>query len=427
MKRFLALISVVLILVVSIPTVKATADTGTDKPLLSDNASLLSDAEANKLLMLLEKTSESSNCDIVIITEPTLDGKDVVKAAEDIYNDKGYGRGEKKQAVVLLMDMAGGEWSVTSYSTSLFTDKTVDIMMDNIEDYLTNGKYYDGFEKYVSLCAAAFATENTIPDQRQKPLFVDDAYLVSDTNEQKLIEKLEKISKERQCEVAIVTVDGLDGKDITAAADDYFDYNGYGYGYDDSGILLMIDMDEREWATSTYGFAITAFTDYQQDIIMDKVAVYLSDDNYYKAFTTFADLCDKTLESARNGNIIDSPDDDFYDNDYDYDNNDNESVFEVISGPIFFGLIVGVVAALIGTGNMKKKLKSVRRQPSAKDYLRKGSLNLTASSDVFLYRNVSKIKRETSSGGGTRSRSGGGSRTHSSSSGRSHGGRRGKF
>ncbi len=258
-----------------------------------------------------------------------------------------------------------------------------------------------------SICVSVSAKE--IPAERQKPLLVDEADLLSAYEESELLSKLEKISNKRECEVAVVTMSTLDGKDIVEAADDYYDYNGYGYGADDSGVLIMIDMDSREIAITTYGYGITAFTDYQIDRIIDEVSDHLSDGEYYKAFKKYADMCDDTIESARNGEI------------YDYDSAEAEDNF-ILS--VLISVIIGIVAAFLGTGVMKGKLKSVRSKPAAKEYVKKDSLNLAVSKDVFLYKRTTKTKRESSSSGGGRS---GGSSTHRSSSGRSHGGGRGRF
>ena len=58
-----------------------------------------------------------------------------------------------------------------------------------------------------------------------------------------------------------MTVKSLEGKTATEYADDAFDYDGYGLGEDKAGILFLVDMGDRNWATSTHGYAITAFTD----------------------------------------------------------------------------------------------------------------------------------------------------------------------
>ena len=83
--------------------------------------------------------------------------------------------------------------------------------------------------------------------------FVDDANLLEDTEEAELEQILEEISMRQNCDVVIVTVDSLDGKSAMEYADDYFDYNGYGYGAEKDGILFLIAMEDRDWWISTHG------------------------------------------------------------------------------------------------------------------------------------------------------------------------------
>ncbi|GCA67539.1 hypothetical protein KGMB01110_19750 [Mediterraneibacter butyricigenes] len=70
---------------------------------------------------------------------------------------------------------------------------------------------------------------------------------------------------------------------------------------------------------------------------------------------------------------------------------------------------------------MKKKLKSVRLQPAAGSYVKKNSMQITQSRDLFLYKTLGRTEKPKSE-----DRSGGSS-THSSSSGKTHGGGGGKF
>ena len=77
---------------------------------------------------------------------------------------------------------------------------------------------------------------------------------------------------------------------------------------------------------------------------------------------------------------------------------------------IVIALIVGAVVGLIVVSTMKSKLKTVRPRREAHEYTRPGSMNVTVSRDLYLYRTVTrrpKPKDSGSSGG----RSGGGSRS----------------
>ena len=250
-----------------------------------------------------------------------------------------------------------------------------------------------------------------IPTERQKPLLVDEAGLLSEEESSTLINKLEEISQRQKNEVAVVTVNSLEGKTAEAYADDYYDYNGYGYGENDDGLLLLVSMGEREWAVTTYGYCHTvAFTDAGLDYISSEFRRKLSSGEYAKAFDCFADLCDDFLTQAATGEP------------YDVDNMPKGKV-----SPFWLYTDL-VVAFFISFGIVKGKarnLKSVKKQESAKAYERGGSLSLRRSTDSFVNRIVTQktIRNEKYSSSG----SSGGSSSHISSSGRSHGGTSGKF
>ena len=67
--------------------------------------------------------------------------------------------------------------------------------------------------------------------------------------------------------------------------------------------------------------------------------------------------------------------------------------FETIKTYIIGSCIFGFVVALIITLVMKSKLKSVRSQRTAANYQRPGSMQLTHSSDLFLYSTVTRMKK----------------------------------
>ena len=86
-------------------------------------------------------------------------------------------------------------------------------------------------------------TIGSIQGDRTLPLVVDNADLLNGDEEDKLNSKLEKLTETYKTEVAVVTVSDLDGKSPTAYADDFYDYNGYGYGSNDDGVLVLLNHD----------------------------------------------------------------------------------------------------------------------------------------------------------------------------------------
>lgn len=244
---------------------------------------------------------------------------------------------------------------------------------------------------------------------RQFTRVIDEANILNDTQEEKLCTMLDGISERQQCDVVVVTVNSLKGKTAEAYADDFYDENGYGQGSGDDGIMLLISMEYRDWAITTHGYGITAFTDTGIEYIVERLKPYLSDGDYADAFICFAEVCEQYLTQARTGKP------------YDTENLPKAPFNFLLYIPL--ALIIGLILAFIILSVLKGRLKSVRRQATASDYVRKGSLNITESTDIFLYSKLSKRPRpqnDNFSGGS-------GSRTHTSSSGRSHGGSSGKF
>ncbi len=248
------------------------------------------------------------------------------------------------------------------------------------------------------------ADEN--PFETQPPRLVDNAGLLDDSEFGQLNRMLDEISLRQACDIVIVTVNSLGGASAMDYADDYYDYNGYGQGAGDDGLLLLVDMGDRQWHITTHGWALTAFTDFGLSYLEDRFLDDLSNGYYYDAFVTFAEECDTLMNMARDGSPLDIGSDSRPDG--------------FPTHLILPSLGIGLVCALIGTSSMKAQLKTVRQQSNANSYVKGSSLHLTDSRDTFLYRTVSRRERPRDNGGG-------GSSSHRSSSGRSHGGRGGRF
>lgn len=246
------------------------------------------------------------------------------------------------------------------------------------------------------------------------PRLVDMADLIPDSEESELSDILDEISERQQVDIIVVTVDSMGGESAMVYADDYYDYNDYGYGNGRDGILLLISMEERERYISTAGYGITAITDAGREYISEIIVEDLSEGDYAAAFTGFARLCDDFITQARTGDP------------YDVDNLPREP-FE-IGWNLLTAFGIAFVIALIATEIMKGQLKTVHSQSAAENYLKQGSMQLTDMNDLFLYSHIDRRKRSENnrpdkSGAGAS----GGSQTHISSSGVTHGGGGGKF
>ncbi len=244
------------------------------------------------------------------------------------------------------------------------------------------------------------------------PRLVDMADLLSDSEKSDLSDILDEISERQQVDIVVVTVDSMEGETAMVYADDFYDYNGYGFGNERDGVLLLISMDEREWYISTTGYGITAVTDAGREYISEIFVTDLSTGDYAAAFTSFAKLCDDFITQAKAGNPYDT-------------NNLPKEPFE-LGRNLLTAFVIAFIIALIVTGIMRGQLKTVHNHSAADNYMKQGSMQLTKKDDLLLYKHVDRRKRVENNSSNSSNRSGG-SRTHTSSSGRTHGGGGGKF
>ena len=412
---FAILLALILCVSVSVPALAATAG-----EYVYDHNGNISDANINELNALASQVYDAYGYDVCVDIDDSVT-ENAISYAEQRYEEIGASENG------MLLAITAESWYIhlSGETAQMFTEADEDTLWDA---YNAEGTYTDGVRAFIETAELFFSGQapssaadheaaGTIPNTRLAPLLVDDADLLTLEEEDQLMAKLETISNEQQCEVAVVTVNSLGGKTATAFADDYYDYNGYGAGEGRDGIILLISMADRDWAISTHGYAITVFTDAGQAHMVDAFRPYLSNGEYAAAFECFADLCDEYLVQAKTDKPydIDNLQDDYY---------QEETKVGFLRG--FMNLLVitlpvGIILSFLITGIMKSKLKSVRRQSAASNYVREGSVNITDSRDVFLYRSVSKTAKEKSSSSSS------GSSTHSSSSGSSHGGSSGKF
>lgn len=242
-----------------------------------------------------------------------------------------------------------------------------------------------------------------------KDYVVDNADLLTQTEENELSKKLQDISDELQFDVVVVTTNSTGSKTATEYADDYFDYNGYGRGSNNDGALFLVDMGDRKWAISTSGYGIEAIVDSALDDMEEEIVPYLKSGDYDGAFNEFADLTYDIVNDAKNGKS--------------YSNSTTSTTknHKNIGTNLIVAFSIGAGISLIIILVYRSKLKPVKCQKEAKEYIVPGSFNLRRSDDVFLYFNITKVpipKNNDSDDSGS---------FHSSSSGSSHGGSSGSF
>ena len=253
------------------------------------------------------------------------------------------------------------------------------------------------------------------------PMIVDQAGLLSTEEEAELEKAAQELREAYAYDIVILTVSSLNGKRAQDYADDFYDDNGYGYDDEGSGLLFLIAMEEREWYISTCGKAIYTFTDYGIQTLGEAALGYLQEDNFALVFRAYLAFLPEYFHAYDEGAAIDGKAD--YSGDYYHGERENVVYSEKDSSPtLLLSLIIGIVVAGVTVLVMRASMNTKRRQHSASTYLDTGALHLTGHRDIFLYSNVSKVRKQQNTSG-----SGGGSSIHRSSGGRSHGGGGGRF
>ena len=210
---------------------------------------------------------------------------------------------------------------------------------------------------------------------------VDKANILSTTEESTLLALAAGAAEKHKCDVAIVTVSSISEKSAKEYADDFFNEHGYGYGEDHDGILFLIVSGSREWAISTHGFGSFAFTDAGQAYILDKIVPQLVQNEYNKALSNFAVLCDKFLAQARTGTPYD----------------EGHFPAKSLRAPLpkaFIGIAIGFIISFTVVSLMRRSLQNFRAQVDEDDYIQKDSIEIHKSREMFLYKTYSRIERQ---------------------------------
>lgn len=123
---------------------------------------------------------------------------------------------------------------------------------------------------------AVFAADQASGSQR----VFDQAELFSEDEIQDLEAQIAGLRSEMNMDVVVVTTDDADGMDSETYADQYYEDGGFGVGRDLSGVLLLIDMDNRQVQVSTTGDMIRYLTDDRIDAILDDGVAELKNLDY---------------------------------------------------------------------------------------------------------------------------------------------------
>lgn len=233
-----------------------------------------------------------------------------------------------------------------------------------------------------------------VPVSASGYLVQDDSGLLTDTDVERLEELYAGYTETHGFTPIVVTTDDFGGLSAEDFAGEYYDI----MGYPTDGILLLVSLDEGEWYILTNGECYNRIDNWDAEAIGEELVPMIRDGSYYAAFMKFPELAAEVY--AENEPLWEDPD---------------TEVAPAIpkknyGKTIAICMAVGLLIGLIAVGVMSAKMKTVRLQSGASDYVRTGSMSVSRSRDIFLYSQVTRTPRpkSNSSGGGSSGGSRGG-------------------
>ena len=211
----------------------------------------------------------------------------------------------------------------------------------------------------------------------QSAYIYDEAGLLSDAGRAQLEALAENVTSEYPINVYVVTVDDFrdyNQSSVYEAAKTYYNSHNLGYGSNRDGMLLMLSMDDRDYALIAYGdYATTNLTDYGRQKLSEEFLDDFRYDDWQGGFEDYYTVTKDYLKEAKENRPVDI---------YPKEPADPKKVRSLGAA---ISLLLGYPASALVCGGMKSKLRSVKPAASANQYLNADSVNFSDRSEVFTH------------------------------------------
>ena len=129
--------------------------TEAEKYFLYDEADLLNDAEETALEKKLADVSGTYNAQLVVCTIASMDGADIDRYLDYLYDTMGFGYGENHDGVLLLVCMDPREYRILSngFAGVAIDGDAIDAMGDAFVSDLSDGNFAAAFTEFADQCA----------------------------------------------------------------------------------------------------------------------------------------------------------------------------------------------------------------------------------------------------------------------------------
>ena len=365
-----------------------------------------------------------------VFTDEGVEDISVSDIAVYVYENSGYGCGEEKDGVSLTLLLRGTEDGVYTLSEADWcvyalldtargsAQDLSGIVHDAVSPYMDerawNGEdvtmsatalsqavdaMAESVENYIRANAVTDVAGETAESQTQEPTDADMNYIF-DLSDQlsyeewaELEARASDISQRHGCGVYAAFVDDFTeyggGNDVYKTTYQLYHASELGMGADRDGIIILLSMDDRDYAMFVYGdHAEYAFDRYGQKELEDAFLGYFGDNDWYGGVSHYLDTCDEYLTRAEEGKPV-----------------------RKNTLPIYIIVVAASCAIAGGICLMLKwQMKTVHKKAEANEYVAAGGLNLTKQYDRYTHTTETrrKIHDDSDSDSGTSSCSGGG-------------------
>ena len=254
----------------------------------------------------------------------------------------------------------------------------------------------------LGLCCTAFA-EAPAATEPQLWNITDTVGLLTSDEDLTLEARAEEISAQYGVGIYLLILEDYSEyyDDPYETAYELYHQNTLGLGEDRDGVILLMSMSDRKYATFFYGpKAEYAFDAYGQELMEEEFLDDFRDDDWYDGFEDYLEVCAEYLERAEAGDPVRR-------DDSSAGGSDGSGIGTTILVCLGISAVIAMIVCLI----LRGKMKSVRKGTHADAYVT-GSLNLTASRDQYTHTTETRTKIEhessDSGGGGSSACSGGG-------------------
>lgn len=158
MKRWMMLVCLALVLVIPVHAA------GT----VSDEAGILSQAEALRLEARAKAIEETYGFGVYIATVADFSGADIYTFTTEWYLERNLGVGADGDGILLLLSMAERDYALVVHGQTgqaLFTNRNQDVISEHFLDDFRDGRWADGFTDYLEDCEALLEDPNVFQDE----------------------------------------------------------------------------------------------------------------------------------------------------------------------------------------------------------------------------------------------------------------------